>query len=75
MAAGRPLKPGSSNPVITSVNSKSMEDKMMNVHKQKLKEEEVDEEWCENIDEEDCLMKRTLVAHTDYIYTQSHGKP
>ncbi|KAK2426344.1 hypothetical protein P8452_41028 [Trifolium repens] len=24
---------------------------------------------CEGIEEEECLMRRTLVAHTDYIYT------
>ncbi|KAK9053284.1 hypothetical protein SSX86_029917 [Deinandra increscens subsp. villosa] len=29
------------------------------------------EEGCEgDIGEEDCLMRRTLVAHLDYIYTQ-----
>ncbi|OVA10677.1 Phytosulfokine [Macleaya cordata] len=25
---------------------------------------------CEGVGEEECLMRRTLVAHTDYIYTQ-----
>ncbi|KAJ1397276.1 Phytosulfokine [Sesbania bispinosa] len=36
-----------------------------------LEEEKVDvEENCEGINEEECLMRRTLVAHTDYIYTQ-----
>ncbi|KAK9061919.1 hypothetical protein SSX86_019103 [Deinandra increscens subsp. villosa] len=28
------------------------------------------EEGCEGIGEDECLMRRTLVAHTDYIYTQ-----
>ncbi|XP_021998435.1 phytosulfokines 3 [Helianthus annuus] len=28
------------------------------------------EEVCEGIGEEECLMRRTLVAHLDYIYTQ-----
>ncbi|KAK1423438.1 hypothetical protein QVD17_18741 [Tagetes erecta] len=28
------------------------------------------EEGCEGIGEEECLMRRTLVAHLDYIYTQ-----
>ncbi|XP_010941950.1 phytosulfokines [Elaeis guineensis] len=27
-------------------------------------------EGCEGLSEEECLMRRTLVAHTDYIYTQ-----
>ncbi|KAK2458462.1 putative phytosulfokine [Trifolium repens] len=36
-----------------------------------LEDEKVDiEENCEGISEDDCLMRRTLVAHTDYIYTQ-----
>eukprot|EP01018_Ginkgo_biloba_P040005 Gb_37547 [translate_table: standard] len=30
---------------------------------------------CDNLDEEECLNRRTLAAHTDYIYTQHHGKP
>ncbi|KAF9678158.1 hypothetical protein SADUNF_Sadunf07G0005800 [Salix dunnii] len=28
------------------------------------------EEICEGVGEEECLMRRTLAAHTDYIYTQ-----
>ncbi|KAG6468236.1 hypothetical protein ZIOFF_072809 [Zingiber officinale] len=28
------------------------------------------EEGCGGVGEEECLMRRTLVAHTDYIYTQ-----
>ncbi|KAJ6739854.1 PHYTOSULFOKINES 3 [Salix purpurea] len=31
---------------------------------------EVMEEICEGVGEEECLMRRTLAAHTDYIYTQ-----
>ncbi|XP_021911419.1 phytosulfokines 3 [Carica papaya] len=33
-------------------------------------EGEMAEESCEGLGEEECLMRRTLVAHTDYIYTQ-----
>ncbi|CAN6450085.1 unnamed protein product [Victoria cruziana] len=33
------------------------------------------EESCENLKDEECLFRRTLVAHTDYIYTQSKGRP
>ncbi|GKB20830.1 phytosulfokines 3 [Tanacetum coccineum] len=29
------------------------------------------EENCKGDGEEDCLMRRTLVAHVDYIYTQN----
>ncbi|XP_010095737.2 phytosulfokines [Morus notabilis] len=28
------------------------------------------EESCEGVGEEECLMRRTLAAHIDYIYTQ-----
>ncbi|GJW13956.1 phytosulfokines 3 [Tanacetum coccineum] len=28
-------------------------------------------EVCEGIGEEECLMRRTLIAHSDYIYTQN----
>ncbi|KAI4330234.1 hypothetical protein MLD38_028534 [Melastoma candidum] len=30
-----------------------------------------DEKVCEGITEEDCMIRRTLAAHVDYIYTQS----
>ncbi|KAG4962541.1 hypothetical protein JHK85_039988 [Glycine max] len=33
--------------------------------------EEIDEESCEEGTEE-CLIRRTLAAHVDYIYTQKH---
>ncbi|KAG4987712.1 hypothetical protein AAZX31_11G044900 [Glycine max] len=36
--------------------------------------EEVDES-CEGIKEEECLIRRTLTAHIDYIYTQKHNNP
>ncbi|AES94502.1 putative phytosulfokine [Medicago truncatula] len=39
---------------------------------QKLDVDAVDK-ICEEIEEEECLMRRTLVAHTDYIYTQKHN--
>ncbi|KAK1275733.1 Phytosulfokines 3 [Acorus gramineus] len=33
-------------------------------------EASVKEDVCEGVGEDECLMRRTLVAHTDYIYTQ-----
>lgn len=30
------------------------------------------EESCEGVGEDECLQRRTLAAHTDYIYTQKH---
>lgn len=30
-------------------------------------------EGCGGLNEEECLMRRTLVAHTDYIYSQDHN--
>lgn len=32
-------------------------------------------EGCEGVGEEECLMRRTLAAHTDYIYTQKENSP
>ncbi|XP_074557209.1 phytosulfokines-like [Curcuma longa] len=37
-------------------------------------ESEEMEEGCEQVGEDECLMRRTLAAHTDYIYTQGKGK-
>ncbi|XP_027362328.1 phytosulfokines 3-like [Abrus precatorius] len=31
------------------------------------------EETCQGIGKEECLMRRTLAAHTDYIYTQKQN--
>ncbi|KAL5706684.1 hypothetical protein ACHQM5_024818 [Ranunculus cassubicifolius] len=33
------------------------------------------DESCEGVGEDECLMRRTLAAHTDYIYTQKHTNP
>lgn len=39
-------------------------------------EESNDNKDCsDDMDGEECLDRRTLVAHTDYIYTQHHKKP
>ncbi|KDP32103.1 hypothetical protein JCGZ_12564 [Jatropha curcas] len=35
-------------------------------------ETEQNTESCEGVGEEECLMRRTLAAHIDYIYTQNH---
>ncbi|KAJ8638258.1 hypothetical protein MRB53_012525 [Persea americana] len=32
-------------------------------------------EGCEGVSEDECLMRRTLAAHTDYIYTQQKNNP
>lgn len=50
------------------------------IHAEKTAEADADEDEdlnCENFrDNEDCdLYRRTLTAHTDYIYTQHHGHP
>ncbi|CAH2050104.1 unnamed protein product [Thlaspi arvense] len=43
------------------------------VKKQHGGDVEVDGESCEGMGEEECLMRRTLAAHVDYIYTQKHN--
>ncbi|KAJ1414564.1 Phytosulfokine [Sesbania bispinosa] len=35
--------------------------------------QDIVDQSCEGIREEECLMRRTLAAHTDYIYTQKHN--
>ncbi|OAY35630.1 phytosulfokines 3 [Manihot esculenta] len=40
---------------------------------QDVDEAEVVEESCKGAGEEECLMRRTLAAHIDYIYTQKHN--
>ncbi|PIN21103.1 hypothetical protein CDL12_06204 [Handroanthus impetiginosus] len=39
-----------------------------------LEDMEVEEASCEGLGNEECLMRRTLTAHIDYIYTQEHPK-
>ncbi|XP_058080570.1 phytosulfokines-like [Magnolia sinica] len=54
---------------------------LLNDIPQKTQQEVFDEEnmdggdGCDGVGEEECLMRRTLVAHTDYIYTQKEKKP
>ncbi|KAL6209981.1 hypothetical protein ACLB2K_020919 [Fragaria x ananassa] len=49
----------------------------MKVQHEGLKDAEVEkvmaEESCEGVGEEECLMRRTLAAHIDYIYTQKNN--
>ncbi|MED6217742.1 hypothetical protein PIB30_020541 [Stylosanthes scabra] len=60
--AGRPTPaPGSA----TSFDVSS------NIQNEVLEEKET----CEGMGEEECLMRRTLAAHIDYIYTQRNRKP
>ncbi|KAK2656776.1 hypothetical protein Ddye_009828 [Dipteronia dyeriana] len=35
-----------------------------------MKGEQLLEESCDGVGEDECLMRRTLAAHIDYIYTQ-----
>ncbi|KAH0466624.1 hypothetical protein IEQ34_003862 [Dendrobium chrysotoxum] len=50
----------STRPLASSIPLRSQEDQV--------------EQVCEGVGEEECLMRRTLVAQVDYIYTQeNHG--
>ncbi|KAK2968923.1 hypothetical protein RJ640_018618 [Escallonia rubra] len=46
---------------------------------QNMDDHEVDkvdvEENCAGVGEDECLMRRTLAANLDYIYTQKQGQP
>ncbi|XP_059643219.1 phytosulfokines 3-like [Cornus florida] len=39
-------------------------------HEIEAQQVEVVDESCDGVGEEECLTRRTLAAHTDYIYTQ-----
>ncbi|KAJ1386678.1 Phytosulfokine [Sesbania bispinosa] len=56
--AARP-GPAASNVISKNIQHGVLEETMANI-----------EETCQGIGEEECLMRRTLAAHTDYIYTQ-----
>ncbi|GFP99412.1 phytosulfokines 3 [Phtheirospermum japonicum] len=40
-----------------------------------LQKVEIDENRCGGVEEDECMMRRTLQAHLDYIYTQNHKNP
>ncbi|GLT46829.1 hypothetical protein SLA2020_205590 [Shorea laevis] len=40
-----------------------------------LEDEVAVKESCEGVGEEDCLMRRNLAIHLDYVYTQKHKQP
>ncbi|TKY55595.1 Phytosulfokines protein [Spatholobus suberectus] len=46
------------------------QESLAKAHQQSV--EAVDES-CEGVGEDECLMRRTLAAHVDYIYTQKHN--
>eukprot|EP01018_Ginkgo_biloba_P040002 Gb_29297 [translate_table: standard] len=57
-----------------SLTSFSEDELMKNTlaNEEEMAQMEID---CDNLDEEECMNRRDLAAHTDYIYTQQHGKP
>ncbi|KAG7567342.1 Phytosulfokine [Arabidopsis thaliana x Arabidopsis arenosa] len=66
MCTARP-EPAISVSIATAADPYNMEKKIEG------KLDDMVEEICGS-DDEDCLMRRTLVAHTDYIYTQKKKK-
>ncbi|CAA0369943.1 Phytosulfokine 2 [Arabidopsis thaliana] len=69
MCTARP-EPAISISITTAADPCNMEKKIEG----KLDDMHMVEENC-GADDEDCLMRRTLVAHTDYIYTQKKKHP
>ncbi|XP_068316275.1 phytosulfokines-like [Pyrus communis] len=63
-------------PLLSSSSSSSSDVSAMKVQPE-LKDVEVEkamvEESCDGVGEDECLMRRTLAAHIDYIYTQKHN--
>ncbi|PQQ02433.1 phytosulfokines-like [Prunus yedoensis var. nudiflora] len=62
-SAARPL------PSASDANAMKAQDELKDVEVEKA----MVEESCEGVGEEECLMRRTLAAHVDYIYTQKHN--
>ncbi|KAL1317062.1 hypothetical protein HN51_069177 [Arachis hypogaea] len=62
--AGRPAP-------ATAPGSASCFDVSSNIQNEVLEEKDT----CEGMGKEECLMRRTLAAHIDYIYTQKKQKP
>ncbi|XWS54661.1 hypothetical protein CRYUN_Cryun10bG0107600 [Craigia yunnanensis] len=60
-AAARP-EPASSVQYATPIKTQHLDNEAEKV--------DLVEDSCEGIEEEECLVRRTLAAHTDYIYTQ-----
>ena len=40
-----------------------------------LQESSLNDDECKGLDGEECLIRRSLAAHTDYIYTQENVAP
>ncbi|CAN8254827.1 unnamed protein product [Cochlearia groenlandica] len=53
----------------TTTTSSSRDNSFEEMEGDKVEEEEIS---CKGIGEEECLIRRNLVAHIDYIYTQNH---
>ncbi|XP_022896919.1 phytosulfokines-like [Olea europaea var. sylvestris] len=49
----------------------------METHKEDHEEHmtDMDQKSCDGIGEDECMMRRTLEAHLDYIYTQKQNQP
>ncbi|KAG8081377.1 hypothetical protein GUJ93_ZPchr0007g5824 [Zizania palustris] len=66
----------SSAPVATAIRPQSEKEtaasKVVVAPDEDVEAEKVDGVGCEGLGEEECMARRTLAAHTDYIYTQQH---
>jgi hypothetical protein len=77
VTAMRPLKTDAQENLVESFQTQPNVEAVV-IHAEETAEADADEDLnCENYrDKEDCdLNRRTLAAHTDYIYTQHHGHP
>ncbi|KAL4281901.1 hypothetical protein GQ457_03G011420 [Hibiscus cannabinus] len=58
-----------------STNNGQQTDNPQTPFSQKLQESSYIDDVCKGLDGEDCLVNRSLSAHTDYIYTQQNIVP
>ncbi|CAK9320484.1 unnamed protein product [Citrullus colocynthis] len=59
------LPPFSSETAPTKIPTQGLESKQSDT-------DEMMDDNCNGVGEEECLMRRTLAAHLDYVYTQKH---
>ncbi|KAF8365147.1 hypothetical protein HHK36_032835 [Tetracentron sinense] len=60
-----------SRPIPTNTTSPESDPQMVPA----LEESSVDGDECEGLESEECVMRKSMVDHTDYIYTQDVKGP
>ncbi|XVE85668.1 hypothetical protein DITRI_Ditri17bG0109300 [Diplodiscus trichospermus] len=67
------LSAAQSRPLSTSIRQQA-DDERQNIPFSSP-ESRLNDDECQGVDGEECLIRRSLAAHTDYIYTQENDAP